>query len=178
MKKILIAPLGNPGVKYANTRHNAGRIVVDKVYEKIKDERGFQVFEGSSFMNDSGVEISKFLRYNTESELVLVYDDKDLPIGEVRISNGGGSGGHNGVKSVISHVGEDFVRIRIGIAPIGEDGMTRLIKGEATAGFVLAILSKSDREILTGKVADLVYTALLSIRDKGVQHAQELVNGR
>lgn len=131
----LIVGLGNIGKEYENTRHNIGFMVADAIAKKHnvafgKEERDAMVAEfreggekvfilkPTTYMNDSGVAVGQFARfYNIAPEdIVIIHDDMDLPLGFLRIRPNGSSGGHNGIKSVQSHLGTDaFVRFRVGI---------------------------------------------------------------
>ena len=135
MKNFLIAGLGNPGDKYKSNRHNIGFQIVDtyltyfsqnKFIDKFDSEytsinfreNKLHVLKPKTFMNESGKAINKcisFYKIPLEN-LIVIYDEMDLSTGNVRIKFGGGSAGHNGVKSIISCLGsEKFTRIRIGI---------------------------------------------------------------
>lgn len=134
-----IAALGNPGADYATTRHNVGWLVLDLVAaacqlgERIAAARySGEVREGAiagqsvtviyptTFMNNSGVAVSKLVPRSAAAALIVVYDDVDLALGEVKVSFGRGDGGHNGVKSIIEKLDtRDFIRIRVGISPMG-----------------------------------------------------------
>ncbi len=129
----MVAGLGNPGRSYARTRHNAGFMVADELARRHggswRRKKRAEVAEISlgpasatllkptTFMNDSGAALAA---YRAE-ELIVVHDDLDLPVGAVRVKVGGGAGGHNGLRSIISRIGPDFVRVRVGIGrpPIG-----------------------------------------------------------
>jgi len=168
----LIVGLGNPGEKYKKTRHNAGFILLDFLnlpFEKDKYANGFVAkdilddeevifLKPETFMNDSGLSVS-FIKekYEIENEKIMViYDDLDLPFGQVRISFDRGDGGHNGIKSIVSQIGsKSFVRVRVGIAPSGEDGKAIKPKGglftstsRAVSNFVLKDFSSADLEKL------------------------------
>jgi len=115
----LIVGLGNPGKKYEKTRHNIGFRVIDILKSKIERQNlGIILLKPQSFMNSSGVEVLKkmnFYRCKPEN-LFVVYDDLDLPFGEIRIRHKGSSGGHKGVQSIIEAIQtEYFTRVRIGI---------------------------------------------------------------
>ena len=131
----IIAGLGNPGAEYAHTKHNVGFMLVDALAEwlnapawkedffssvtetRIGGEKVFLV-KPLTYMNNSGEAIGPMLSYYKmeTDDLTVVHDDMDIPAGMVRIRKKGSSGGHNGIKSVIAHVGgEDFARVRIGI---------------------------------------------------------------
>jgi len=131
-----VAGLGNPGGKYAGTRHNIGFEALDALAAKLLGAGSYKSafgaltcradFEGEdlllmkpqTFMNLSGQSVGEALRYYKipPSDLIVIHDDMDLPLGSIRIRASGGDGGHNGVASVISHLGaSDFIRIKIGI---------------------------------------------------------------
>ena len=132
----LVVGLGNPGADYVMTRHNAGWWFVDALARahggSFSHERKFsgdvcrinvgghdlRLLKPTTFMNRSGQSVkalSSYLKVPPEGILVA-HDDLDLPFGTVRLKRGGGSGGHNGLKDIIAHLGEDFVRLRFGIA--------------------------------------------------------------
>ncbi|MCM3513212.1 MAG: aminoacyl-tRNA hydrolase [Carnobacterium inhibens] len=137
----MIVGLGNPGSKYKETKHNIGFITLDEfavqhnmAFNKTKFEavyaEGFigtekiLLVKPQTFMNDSGRAVRPLMDYfNVELEdLVVVYDDLDLPVGRLRLRQKGSAGGHNGIKSIIQHIDTaDFNRIRIGIdRPMGK----------------------------------------------------------
>jgi PTH1 family peptidyl-tRNA hydrolase len=123
----VVVGLGNPGRSYERTRHNVGFLVVDELARrhggswrsKKKAEAapiGFGLKNGTllkptTYMNNSGTALAGY----KPDQLVVVHDDLDLPEGDVRVKFGGGAGGHNGLRSTIQHLGNDFVRVRIGI---------------------------------------------------------------
>jgi len=132
-----IVGLGNPGREYENTRHNIGRVVLEKLrelkafsdwssdkYSKslitkgMMDNREVVLVEPDNYMNNSGTSVKYFVKSEKGAEnLIVVHDDIHLPLGEIKISYGKGSGGHNGIKSIIKHIGtKNFTRVRIGIA--------------------------------------------------------------
>lgn len=135
LRMKMIVGLGNPGTKYEQTRHNIGFSIIDHLAEqlmiqldkqKFKSVYGFRTLEGEkvmlckpiTFMNLSGEAVRPLLDYyKVEIEnLLVIYDDLDLPTGRLRLRQKGGTGGHNGVKSIIQHLGtEHFKRLRIGI---------------------------------------------------------------
>lgn len=141
---FVIVGLGNPGVKYALTRHNVGFWVIDELaarhgclLEKVK----FQAYYAAghvagnrtilakplTYMNRSGIAVGELVRYYDVAleKLLVIYDDMDLPVGRLRLRPGGGSGGHRGMASILSRLGTTEVsRLRLGIgrqAPAGED---------------------------------------------------------
>ena len=119
--------LGNPGRSYESTRHNIGFLVADELARrhggswraKKKAEAapvglGFKnvtLLKPTTFMNNSGAAVAGY----QPEQLIVVHDDLDLPVGDVRVKVSGGAGGHNGLRSIIGRLGNDFVRVRIGI---------------------------------------------------------------
>lgn len=135
----LVVGLGNPGPEHAATRHNAGFWFVDKLARRhegwLKPEHRYNgdagrvtiagvtiwLLKPMSYMNRSGLSVrsfSDYLRVPGE-QILVVHDDLDLPAGIARLKQGGGAGGHNGLKDLISHMGEEFWRLRIGIGHPG-----------------------------------------------------------
>ena len=144
--KVVIG-LGNPGKKYEKTRHNIGFIAVDSLRKKlnVSDEREkFQAlvseknidgekvifFKPQTFMNLSGnsvIEIVNFYKLDPKKDIIVIYDDMDLSFGDIRIREKGSSGGHNGIKSIISHIGEEFIRIKCGIGAKEKDAVEHVL---------------------------------------------------
>lgn len=174
-----LVPLGNPGEKYAQTRHNAARIVVALLEDDFKKIEGVEIFTPETFMNESGKALQDYLSYKEGREPIVMYDDKDLPIGKIRISHDRGDGGHNGVKSVIEHLGtREFVRIRIGVAPVAVDGKEVLAPhGEEVQSYVMGKFT-DDEETKLREVAPLVLGAVQAIVEVGYQKAMERFNGK
>ena len=133
--------LGNPGRSYERTRHNVGFLVADELARrhggswraKKKAEaapvslglKNVTLLKPMTYMNESGAAL---VGYKPE-QLVVVHDDLDLPAGTVRVKVGGGAGGHNGLRSIIQHLGNDFVRVRVGIGrpPAGIDAVNYVL---------------------------------------------------
>ncbi|MBP9766063.1 MAG: aminoacyl-tRNA hydrolase [Candidatus Pacebacteria bacterium] len=160
---FLLFPLGNFGDKYKYTRHNAGRFVFDKLKEnKFLDEflikeKDFKldIFIPNTFMNESGQSLKEFIKNrNIKTEnIIIIYDDKDLEIGDIRLVKDRGDGGHNGIKSIIESLcTKNFYRIRVGIAPAGtgKDGIAPP-HGEIVQKYVLGNLSEEEKNILSNK---------------------------
>lgn len=138
---MIIAGLGNPGKEYENTRHNAGFWAVDAIADKFHasfSKKAFQAlvcdlqFHGArhflvkpqTYMNLSGEAISAVM-LDTETppdQLLVITDDINLPTGKVRLRASGSDGGHNGLKSIINHIGKSFWRLRIGVGQPLEPG--------------------------------------------------------
>ncbi len=172
--KILVG-LGNPGEEYENTRHNAGRIlvgVVEKKLEQANSKQKIKFITPDTFMNNSGKAVAPFIKSAKDlKDLVVVYDDIDLPIGKIKISFDKSSGGHNGLESVIKKVkSREFVRIRVGIAPTTPSGKLRKPSGEkAVLNFLLGDFKKSELETLkklSKKVAEAVEMIFTEGKDK------------
>jgi PTH1 family peptidyl-tRNA hydrolase len=172
-----LVPLGNPGEKYARTRHNVGRILLDLIKTDIESLDECELFVPALFMNESGKAIAEYFRYHEGRELVIMYDDKDLAYGTFRISHDRGDGGHNGVKSIIESLGtREFIRIRIGIAPHDTDGKEiKAPHGEAVQGYVMGNVSEMEEESLR-IIAKDVLGAIQTIVGEGYQKAMERYN--
>jgi PTH1 family peptidyl-tRNA hydrolase len=154
----LIVGLGNPGKQYEHTRHNIGFEVIDALAERLHislDQAKFKGIYGSghidgekvfllkplTFMNLSGESIIALMNfYQIEVEdLLVIYDDLDLPVGRIRLRQKGSAGGHNGIKSIISHLGTgEFNRIRVGI--------NRPSNGMPIVDYVLGRFSKEEQD--------------------------------
>ena len=168
---LLVVGLGNPGDEYARTRHNVGAEVVEilaqrhsATLKKGKERaRADQVRIGSSlvalaipltYMNDSGLAVAPLVRrYGVEPEqLVVVQDELDLPVGVLKVKNGGGLAGHNGLRSIKAHLHSDaFLRIRIGVG--------KPVSKEHGADHVLKKFSKRERseiDVVLQEAADAV----------------------
>ncbi|TIL32355.1 aminoacyl-tRNA hydrolase [Mesorhizobium sp.] len=165
---LLFAGLGNPGAKYANHRHNVGFMAADAIARRHSFSLWSKKFQGliaegtlagekiilikpQTFMNLSGQSVGEALRFYKldASALTVLYDEIDLAAGKVRVKVGGGSGGHNGIRSLEQHVGKDFRRVRIGV---GHPGVKEMVHGH-----VLGDFAKSDREwldVLLDTIAD------------------------
>ena len=141
MSLKLIVGLGNPEQRYLTTRHNVGFWVLDSLAEKLStnfsqqkkyeselfeyefDSKLFHMMKPLSYINNSGIPIRKFIKNkNIEAEnILIIYDDLDLGVGKIRLKQGGGSGGHNGLNSIIEQIGsKNFWRLRIGIGKPGD----------------------------------------------------------
>tara|TARA_Y100001936_G_scaffold229260_1_gene251269 strand:+ start:38379 stop:38963 length:585 start_codon:yes stop_codon:yes gene_type:complete len=185
----LIVGLGNPGNKYEGTRHNIGFSFIDffsKQTESTITESKFQSLIGSkniseqkfilmkpqTYMNDSGEavkEIKNFYKINP-SQIIVIYDDLDLDVGQIKIKNTGSSGGHNGINSIINNIGSnEFTRIRIGIGKPKEKSMTNK--------YVLSKFSKDDQKIIND-INDLAKEIIYSIVFKSISFAMNTFNSK
>ena len=189
----LIVGLGNPGAKYAGTRHNIGFEVVDRLSKawgiSLKEERRFQAEYGAglgphrqkvyllkplTYMNRSGQSIRAALDWLKLEpvQVLVVYDDMDLPVGRLRLRLSGAAGGHNGMKSAIAHLGtQDFPRLRIGIGAGDRAGDS----DKAVVSHVLGNFSKAERSTMDA-VADTTLRALEKALLDGVEKSMSLYN--
>ena len=164
----LIAGLGNPGGKYAANRHNIGFMAVDEIarrhgFSPWRRRFSGQAAEGrlggekalllkpSTYLNESGRSVGEAMRFFklTPEDVIVIHDELDLAPGRLRVKSGGGHAGHNGLRSIIAHIGADFHRLRLGIGHPGDK--------RAVHGYVLRDFARSDRawlEPLLGAVAD------------------------
>jgi PTH1 family peptidyl-tRNA hydrolase len=123
----LLVGLGNPGFEYSKTRHNIGFMVTNKIIQETKVNKKFNCIVGNignlviamaqTYMNRSGEAIGQVMRFykiNIDN-LIVVHDDIDLELGKIKIKRGGGNGGHNGLKSIDQNVGNNYLRIRLGV---------------------------------------------------------------
>ena len=189
-KRFLIVGLGNPGKKYEDTRHNIGFEIIDLISKKakiplknkskLKSQEGSGTLSGEdiillmpqTFMNLSGEAVKSALDFYkiSTNHLIVVGDDIDLEVGSIRIRATGSSGGHNGIKSIIDHVGsKDFIRVRIGVGKPSSKGEN------AAAEYVLSKIPKSDREELLISVVRAA-DAVEAIVEKGAAAAANSFN--
>lgn len=164
MKAIL--GLGNPGTQYSDNRHNAGALFIDALAEreliKVKKSGFFSLYgigrigetesilvKPQTYMNLSGGAAMAIMNYYSlvPSDLIIVHDDLDIPLGKVKTKIGGGDGGHNGLRSIVSSLkSKEFHRIRIGIG--------RPPQGMDSADYVLSRFNKSELNELQGSIFD------------------------
>lgn len=169
MGKIsLIVALGNPGAKYSTTRHNVGWWFLDEIVSSnnlnLKPNNKFKSMHGKSdaglhylqpmtYMNlsgDSVAAIAHFYKIPTD-EILVIHDELDLPVGTIKLKQGGGHGGHNGLRSIINKLGsKDFFRLRVGI---GHPGHKDLVES-----YVLTNPSKSDAKAINDAISDCLYS--------------------
>ena len=174
-----LIPLGNPGTKYANTRHNVARVLLSMIKDDVMKIVSLEIMVPSTFMNESGKAVLEYLNYHEGRDIVVMYDDKDLPYGTFRISYDRGDGGHNGVKSIIQALQKkDFIRIRIGIAQPEVEGniLMKPPHGEAVQGYVMGNINEQEEEHLR-TIAARVLGAIKAITESGYQKAMEVYNG-
>lgn len=187
---LVIAGLGNPEPRYARNRHNIGFEVVQAFAEVVGADPWRSKFQGEiarchvgqtdvllvrpmTFMNRSGEclqAVTSFFRI-PPSDLLVVHDELDLPFGTLRLKPGGGHAGHNGLRSIIQHLGSDFARLRCGIGkpPAG-------FRGEV-ADYVLSDFDANERDALAD-VVDRAVKALRMVLKRGLGEASKVLNTR
>jgi len=183
----IVVGLGNPGKEYAETRHNAGFLFVRrlarrweveikkkkysaKLAELAKDGERLVLALPQTYMNQSGVAVRDMLAgFRAEpGDLVVVYDDLDIPLGQIRVRRAGSPGTHKGLKSIAAEVGTNgFARIRLGIGPLDE-------RADAVR-FVLSAFSRDERGVLEGAL-DEAEEALGMIVDGRIDQAMNAFN--
>lgn len=192
-----IVGLGNHGEKYQNTRHNVGWLICDYVRVEARlpdliDDKSMsgRMTEGAiagapirllypdTFMNNSGSAVVKFVPKNEVGNLIVIHDDIDLPLGEIKLGRGRGDGGNNGIKSLIEKLGtKDFIRIRIGIAPrsfwTGE--VKRPKGGGPLERFVLKSFTTKEETQLK-EVKERAFGALQKVLQNGLESAMNKYN--
>lgn len=185
---IIIAGLGNPGKEYVNTRHNVGFMAIDALASKYGidvNEKKHKAIIGKgtingqkvilakpqTFMNLSGESLRELVDYykpEVETQVIVVYDDITLDVGGIRVRKKGSAGGHNGMKSIIAHLGtENFQRVRVGI---GEKPARMDL-----ADWVLSRFSKEDLTILEDSLGEAV-DAVTMLTEGGIDEAMNKYN--
>ncbi len=169
----LVVGLGNPGVEYEKTRHNAGRILVGILENKMSDSK-IKFLTPDTFMNKSGTAVAKLVKTKKDLEnLIVIYDDIDLPLGKMKISFNRSSGGHNGLGSIIKSLkSEEFLRIRVGISPATANGKMKKVHGEKDVlKFLLGGFKKPELELIkkqSKKIAEIIEMIFAEGKDKAM----------
>lgn len=205
MSMKMIVGLGNPGIKYANTRHNMGFMATDALIRKLEpaektfweNNKGLKseikqinssaggrtspilLAKPTTFMNNSGFAVAAVAKYYkvASSDLVVIHDDLDLPLGKIRVRFGGGAGGHKGVESVIERLGTDkFLRIRLGIGSpkriknfspreaLAKRGKLKIKNSRSVDDYVLSPFQSSERGKVKTCLRDTVRTVDLILK--------------
>ncbi|SHM30385.1 aminoacyl-tRNA hydrolase [Roseibium suaedae] len=182
----LIVGLGNPGAKYERNRHNIGFMAVDEIHRR---QSGFSpwrprfqglVSEGrlgsekvlllkpTTYMNESGRAVGEAMRFfkSEPVDVVVIYDELDLPPAKFRMKAGGGHGGHNGLRSISAHIGDTYRRLRLGI---GHPGDKKLV-----SNYVLGDFAKVDAEWLEPLLAQIADNSDMLAEGKDSQFANKL----
>lgn len=190
----LVIGLGNPGPKYAGTRHNVGFMALERLAaaagsgfrnqarlqgllaEVGSGDQRLRLLMPQTFMNDSGRSIRAALDWFglQPQELLVVVDDMDLPLGKLRLRASGSAGGHNGLRSTISHLGtQDFPRLRIGIGAPADNPVERKAR---TIGHVLGRFNPVEQPLLE-QVLSEVQAGISLIQRQGLTRAANRLNG-
>jgi len=171
---MLIVGLGNPGSDYADTRHNIGFMVIDELIKKFnasnvtsssflgecyKSKNHF-LLKPQTFMNLSGDSVIKVKNFYKVDTVVVIHDDLDLPFGSLRFKKAGGHGGHNGLKSIDSKIGREYIRVRMGIGKPEH-------KGEVSS-YVLGAFSDDQKKHLDAWI-DEASDAVLFLLDNSME---------
>jgi len=185
----LIVGLGNPGLKYAKTRHNAGFMAVDLLASnKIKWQKNkkakylfiqqqingckVEIIKPQTYMNDSGLSVAyaaKKLNLKPE-DIIVIYDDLDLPFGRIRIRPSGSSGGHKGVQSIIDNLKfNNFIRVRIGIK-------NKFAEKMLAEKFVLKKFNRTEQKILEKEILPQIPQIIETILKQGIEKAMNQYN--
>jgi PTH1 family peptidyl-tRNA hydrolase len=178
MKAII--GLGNPGLKYRNTKHNVGFMLLDRIVKEKdcayrSDFRGkiaevrengkrFFFLKPYTYMNLSGLAVSQLVNYYKipAKDILVLHDDMDLPLGKMRLRSKGSAGGHNGLKSIIAELGtQDFWRLKIGVG--------RPTEHLDVVSHVLSGFSKEEIKVLAEVLENAHQAALLWLDDKGTE---------
>jgi peptidyl-tRNA hydrolase, PTH1 family len=180
----IVAGLGNPDKKYNGTRHNAGFDAIDRIFEHESWKNQFQaicckskvgsqelfVCKPQTYMNLSGESLQKAAAfYKVPPERIIVFvDDVQLSLGQIRIRPKGSHGGQNGLRNIIQHLGDRFIRVRIGVGPcpVGWD----------LAGFVLSKFVPEEKKIYS-QILDKMPDLLATMLSQGVEQAMNRFNG-
>jgi PTH1 family peptidyl-tRNA hydrolase len=189
----LLVGLGNPGPKYADTRHNVGFMVLERLARsaavgfrsqpRLQGELAeigagperLRLLMPQTYMNESGRSIRAALDWYrlSPAQLLVLVDDMDLPLGRLRLRSGGSAGGHNGLRSTIQHLGtQEFARLRIGIGAPADNPAERRAR---TVSHVLGRFAADERPVLDA-VLDEVVVGIDRIRRQGIERAGNRLN--
>ncbi len=160
---IVLVGLGNIGQEYAKTRHNIGFMAADRIIRRynlpdFKSKFKGMISEGaiagekaiilkpSTFMNLSGESVLSLISFYKIpiDNIIVFHDDMDLPVGKIKIKQGGSAGGHNGLKSIDKHIGQNYWRVRIGVG--------RPVENNEVVNYVLGNFSKIEQEIIQNQL--------------------------
>jgi len=183
----VIVGLGNPGDKYAATRHNVGVWLLNGVARAaggaLKAEKkamgdvcqvslmhsNLRLFRPATFMNESGQAVRRMLDFYklAPEKMLVLHDELDLPPGAMRLKQGGGHGGHNGLRDIIAHCGKDFMRLRIGIGHPGHKSQV--------SNFVLKPPGKAERQLIENALPD-AERAIETLVSEGLERAMHYLH--
>ena len=195
---FVIAGLGNPGREYGNTRHNIGFRVIEQIAEKYQIsmlERKHKAVIGKGYIDGQKVILVKPLTYMNLSgesvrsiadyykiepeDIIIAFDDIDLEVGQLRVRRKGSAGGHNGIKSIIQHLGtNEFPRVKVGVGAKPEGGdLVRHVLGRYHIFRCLKRFSREDEKAMD-EVLDLAVEAVELIVTEGVDAAMNRYNAK
>lgn len=192
MSILLVAGLGNPGREYSNTRHNLGFILLDALarkhalswkmqaahqaettrWDNAPGGQGILLAKPQTYMNDSGAALQSLARYYKipVARIAVIYDDINIDLGLVKVSLTGSAGGHNGIASILQHLGDGFIRYRIGIGPKQPPRMD-------LKDFVLGNLT-TDQQTLVANALPHYLNGLDLLLEHGADRAMNTLNRR
>lgn len=186
----MIVGLGNPGSKYEKTKHNIGFMAVDKLVNELDvtftEDKNFKAQIGSAFinhekiyfvkpttfMNNSGVAVKALLTYYNIAieDLIVIYDDLDMEVGKLRLRAKGSAGGHNGIKSIIAHLGtQEFDRIKVGIG--------RPLKGMTVINHVMGHFNTEDNIVIALTLDKVVNAVNFCLQENNFEKTMQKFNG-
>ncbi len=186
----MIVGLGNPGSKYEKTKHNIGFMAIDKIVNNLDvtftEDKNFKAQIGSTFinhekvyfvkpttfMNNSGIAVKALLTYYNISveDLIVIYDDLDMEVGKLRLRSKGSAGGHNGIKSIIAHLGtQEFNRIKVGIG--------RPVKGMTVINHVMGQFNTEDNIVISLTLDRVVNAVNFYLQENNFGKTMQKFNG-
>ncbi len=186
----MIVGLGNPGSKYEKTKHNIGFMAIDNIVKNLDvtftDDKNFKAQIGSTFinhekvyfvkpttfMNNSGIAVKALLTYyNIDiTDLIVIYDDLDMEVSKLRLRSKGSAGGHNGIKSIIAHIGtQEFNRIKVGIG--------RPLKGMNVINHVMGQFNTEDNIAISLTLDRVVNAVKFYLQENDFEKTMQKFNG-
>lgn len=186
----MIVGLGNPGSKYEKTKHNIGFMAIDNIVKNLDvtftDDKNFKAQIGSTFinhekvyfvkpttfMNNSGIAVKALLTYyNIDiTDLIVIYDDLDMEVSKLRLRSKGSAGGHNGIKSIIAHIGtQEFNRIKVGIG--------RPLKGMTVINHVMGQFNTEDNIAISLTLDRVVNAIKFYLQENDFEKTMQKFNG-
>lgn len=186
----MIVGLGNPGSKYEKTKHNIGFMAIDNIVNNLDvtftDDKNFKAQIGSTFinhekvyfvkpttfMNNSGIAVKALLTYyNIDiTDLIVIYDDLDMEVSKLRLRSKGSAGGHNGIKSIIAHIGtQEFNRIKVGIG--------RPLKGMTVINHVMGQFNTEDNIAISLTLDRVVNAVKFYLQENDFEKTMQKFNG-
>ncbi len=186
----MIVGLGNPGSKYKKTKHNIGFMAIDNIVKNLDvtftDDKNFKAQIGSTFinhekvyfvkpttfMNNSGIAVKALLTYyNIDiTDLIVIYDDLDMEVSKLRLRSKGSAGGHNGIKSIIAHIGtQEFNRIKVGIG--------RPLKGMTVINHVMGQFNTEDNIAISLTLDRVVNAVKFYLQENDFEKTMQKFNG-